>query len=146
MSLTILHIHSFSSFNHTESITLPRPTEMQQRGNSNLVEDVGEETNPRISILSFPDPENVYDTTLGAADVSNSYVYIPNIRNGEGDVITPDEYDTKLHDGTIVMVNVSLKLYVPLHILSLSYRHSFFLQLDLTTNEPRKIILQTQRR
>jgi hypothetical protein len=59
----------------------------------------------------MPDPEDLYSITLGAADASNSYVYIPNIRNGDGNLITPHQYEIKLEDGSIVMVNIYLKLY-----------------------------------
>jgi hypothetical protein len=60
----------------------------------------------------MPDPEDIYSTILGNADVSNSTVHIPNIRDGNGDIITPAEYEKRLVDGSIVMINVYLKLYV----------------------------------
>jgi hypothetical protein len=59
----------------------------------------------------MPDPEDIYSTILGGADVSNSSVNIPNIRNGNGDIISPTDYEKKLEDSSIVMVNVYLKLY-----------------------------------
>lgn len=83
---------------------------MQHRGNSNLTEDSGERSDVQLNIRSFPDPEEIYSTTLGAADTSKSYVYIPNVRNGDGNLITPDQYHIKLIDGSIAMVNVYLKL------------------------------------
>jgi hypothetical protein len=84
--------------------------DMQYQTNSNLVEDIGEPHNVPLNIPSIPDPKDVYAMTLGAPDVTNSYIYISNIRNGDGNLITPDQYETKLEDGSIVMVNVSLKL------------------------------------
>jgi hypothetical protein len=84
---------------------------MQYRKNSNLVEDVGETNDVNLNICSMPDPEDIYSTTSEATNISNSYVYIPNIHNGNGNLITPDQYETKMEDGSIVMVNVFLKLY-----------------------------------
>jgi hypothetical protein len=83
---------------------------MQYQMNSNLVEDIGEPHDVPLNIRLIPDPKDVYAMTLGAADVTNSYIYISNIRNSDGNLITPDQYKTKLEDGSIVMVNVSLKL------------------------------------
>lgn len=83
---------------------------MQHLANSNLVETNNETTN--LNIRTMPDPEDLYATTLGAADVSTSSVHIPNIRDNDGKIITPDQYDRKLEDGSIVMINVYLKLYV----------------------------------
>jgi hypothetical protein len=104
------HLSVIHSQNFTESTTLPHPADMQYRTNSNLVEDIGEPHDVPLNIRSIPDPEDVYAMTLGAADVTNSYIYIPNIRNGDGNLITPDQYETNLEDGSIVMVNMSLKL------------------------------------
>jgi hypothetical protein len=101
------HLSVIHSQNFTESTTLPHPADMQ---NSNLVEDIGEPHNVPLNIWSIPDPKDVYAMTLGAANVTNSYIYIPNIHNGDGNLITPDHYEMKLEDGSIVMVNVSLKL------------------------------------
>lgn len=61
----------------------------------------------------MPDPEDIYSTTLGAADVSTSTVHIPNVCDGDGRVITPDQYEKKLEPGSIVTLNVHFKLYVP---------------------------------
>lgn len=71
-------------------------------------------TTPRggIDVRSMPDPEDIYSTTLGASDTSQSFVHIPDIRNGDGETIQPQQYEMKLHDGDIVMVNVYLRLYV----------------------------------
>ena len=62
----------------------------------------------------MPDPEEIYSCALGAADVSKSSVHIPNIRDGEGKIITPDQYDKTLKDGSIVLVNVYFKMLVSL--------------------------------
>ena len=37
---------------------------------------------------------------------------IPNIRNGEGQLILPVHYDTELEDNSIVMINIHIDLYV----------------------------------
>lgn len=83
---------------------------MRQKTNSNLVEDVGESSHLDLNIRNFPDPERLYSSILGAADVSNSVIHIPNIRDGNGNLITPDQYETKLQHDSIVMVNVYLKV------------------------------------
>jgi hypothetical protein len=62
------------------------------------------------TIRDMPDPGNVYKSTLGHADLSKSWLDIPNVRDGNGALITPEEYDEKLTAGTIVMVNVYMKL------------------------------------
>ena len=80
---------------------------MQRASNSNLVEVV----DSRLTIRNMPDPEDIYSTALRNADVSNSSVFIPNIRDGNGDIITPIDYEKKLEDGSIVMINAFLKLY-----------------------------------
>jgi hypothetical protein len=59
----------------------------------------------------MPDPEDIYSMALGIADMSNLSVHVANIHNGNGDIITPDEYEKRLEDGSIVMINVYLKLY-----------------------------------
>jgi hypothetical protein len=47
---------------------------------------------------------------VGAADVSNSMIDIPNVRDGNGALINPEEYEQKLQTGSVVMVNVYLKM------------------------------------
>ena len=37
---------------------------------------------------------------------------IPNVRDSDGCVIMPNKYESKLKDGSIVIVNVHFKLYV----------------------------------
>jgi hypothetical protein len=54
----------------------------------------------------MPDPNGVYSSTLGHADLSKSWVEVPNVRDGNGTLIRPEEYDDKLTMGTIVMANV----------------------------------------
>lgn len=90
---------------------------MKNKATSNVVdsEDNNETTN--LNIRTMPDPEDIYSTTLGAADVSTSSVHVPNIRDRDGKIITPDQYDKKLEDGSIVMINVYLKLYVYLNFI-----------------------------
>jgi hypothetical protein len=62
------------------------------------------------TIHDMPDPEGVYKTALGHADLSKSWLDIPNVRDGNGALIKPEDYDDKLTAGTIVMVNVYMKL------------------------------------
>jgi hypothetical protein len=74
--------------------------------------DVGtsETNNLTFNIRSIADPDDIYSTTLGAADVSHSHVHTPDVRDRNGDLVTPDQYDKKLEDGSIVMVDVHLKM------------------------------------
>ena len=69
------------------------------------------ETRPQVrTIANMPDPEGIYSAALGAAEVSKSSIDIPNVCDGNGALITPDEYEQKLETGSIVMVNVYLKM------------------------------------
>jgi len=69
------------------------------------------ETPPQVrTIADLPDPEGIYSAALGAADVSNSSINVPNVRDSNGALIMPDEYEQKLDTGSIIMVNVYLKL------------------------------------
>ena len=52
------------------------------------------------------------------------FITIPNIRDADGQIIMPNEYDTRLSDGSIVIVNVYPRLLV-------SYSHS---SLGIKTN------------
>ena len=82
---------------------------MQHGASSILVKD--NNTSPKLSIHSMPNPDNIYSLTLGTIDVSKSSIHIPNICDGNEKIITPDQYDKKLEDSSIVMLNVHLKLY-----------------------------------
>lgn len=42
----------------------------------------------------------------------NMSIPFPNIRDGDGRLIMPNEYKSRLEDGSIVIVNASLRLYV----------------------------------
>jgi hypothetical protein len=68
---------------------------MQRAANSNLVEAVHNQSISKLTIRTMPDPEDIYSTALGINDISNSSVHIPNICNGNGDIITPNEYEKK---------------------------------------------------
>lgn len=58
------------------------------------------------------------DVTIGWKENSNlveSFSFdksfpFPNVRDEEGDLIPPKEYKERLHDKSVVIVNVSLKL------------------------------------
>lgn len=64
------------------------------------------------SITDLPDPDGVYSSVVGKADFSKTYLEAPNIRDGNGVLITPAEYQSKLVNGAIVMVRAYMKLYV----------------------------------
>lgn len=44
-------------------------------------------------------------------------VSVPNVRDGDGRLIMPHEYQSKLKDRSVVMVNAFLKLYVFIYLL-----------------------------
>ena len=71
-----------------------------------------DDSNKHLNIRSMPDPFEAYDLALGASDTSQSFVHVPDIRDGDGELIPPQSYEAKLHDQTIVIVNVFLKVYV----------------------------------
>jgi hypothetical protein len=69
------------------------------------------ETRPQVrTIADMPDLEGIYSAALGAADVSNSSINVLNVRDGNSALIMPHEYEQKLETGSIIMVNVYLKL------------------------------------
>ena len=97
----------------SESAVLPTRNQFQQEAeNSNLVEEVtdGQSTGasnvaylpytlltyflsppdvPSVrTIADMPDPDGIYSSTLGATDVSKSFIDTPNIRDGNG-VLNP---------------------------------------------------------
>jgi len=58
----------------------------------------------------MPDPEGIYSAALGVVDVSKSSIDILNMHDGNGALIMPNEYEQKLEMGSIIMVNVYLKM------------------------------------
>ena len=58
----------------------------------------------------MPDPDGVYSSLLGTANMNKCHVNIPNIWDGNGTLIPPAEYDNKLESGMVVMVNIYMKL------------------------------------
>ena len=60
-------------------------------------------------ISTMPDPENLF---TAIEECKELFIVVPNIRDGDGCIIMPDEYGKRLQNGSIVMVNVHLKLYV----------------------------------
>ena len=74
----------------------------------------------------MPDPEDIFSTTIGGADTSYSFVHAPNICNHDGSIIHPHEYEMKITDGAIVMVNASMKMLVPIYYTNNFYIFNFF--------------------
>ena len=63
-----------------------------------------------MTINQLPDPEGVYSRmTVNVA--TPVIVHNPNIHNGNGVLIPTTEYDNKLKNGTILMVEGYMKLY-----------------------------------
>ena len=69
----------------------------------------------------MPDPEGVYSSALGLADFSKSFIECPNVRDGNGTLIHPDEYGHKLKSGDVVMINVYMKLSMQTLTYLISY-------------------------
>ena len=89
---------------------------MQYTANSNLVQN--NNNSSQLSIRTMPDPDDIYSTTLTAADVSHSSVHIPQVHDRQKRHNTWSVWKKKkLEDGSIVMLNTYLKLYVPHNIL-----------------------------
>ena len=81
----------------------------------------------------MPDLDDTYLSTLSTTDVSNSTVHVPNVCDGDGNVIPPDEYEKKLEPGSIVIMNVYFKLSIFSNILLLN--DLFFIsQVEFKTN------------
>ena len=87
-----------------------------RRYNSNLVESNYHPHNPTQRISYMRDPHGLLSSPSLPSDTdifsSKYFINIPNIRDAEGDIIMPDEYKKILKNGSIVVVNVFLKLYV----------------------------------
>ena len=97
---------------------------MQQlhTNNSNLVEEVpkGEDASMLLhNISSFPTEPHSF--TLGAANICKSSIDVPNVHDRNGSLITPDQYEKKLESGTIMMVNIYLKLWALCDVINDMY-------------------------
>jgi hypothetical protein len=75
----------------------------------------------------MPDPlqlyPHIFKNTPFEQNWKESLISIPNIRDGNGHLISPYEYRSKLMDKSIVNINVQLKLYA-----------SFFISYSLSIN------------
>jgi hypothetical protein len=62
----------------------------------------------------MPDPLDVYPGVFKGTHLEKKwkdfFIPIPNVRDGDGRLIMPYEYRSKLTDKSIVMLNVYLKL------------------------------------
>ena len=88
---------------------------MQYAANSNLVQN--NNNSSQLSICTMPDPDDIYSTTLSTTDVSHSSVHIPQVHDRRKHHNTWSVWKKKLEDGSIIMLNTYLKLYVPQNIL-----------------------------
>ena len=84
--------------------------------NSNLVEDNDCRYEKHCSIRRMPDPAQIYPDIFHRTSLEktwrNSFFTVPNVRDGDGRVVMPYEYRSQLKDGSVVMLNVYLKVYV----------------------------------
>ena len=62
-------------------------------------------SNKHLNVRSMPDPFEIYDLAFGASDTSQSFVYVPDIRDGDGELIPPQLYE---HDQSIYRDNKCL--------------------------------------
>lgn len=67
--------------------------------------------NPAQPLLSdLPDPLGRYASLITQYNLRDATVVAPNIRDGNGVLIRPQEYNTKLATGDVVIVECQLKL------------------------------------
>ncbi|KAG1762614.1 hypothetical protein EV702DRAFT_1206340 [Suillus placidus] len=67
---------------------------------------------PAQALLSdLPDPLGRYSSLITQFNLHEATVVAPNIRDGRGDLIHPQEYNTKLATGDVVVVECQLKLW-----------------------------------
>lgn len=89
-----------------------------QSENSNLVEENHEGDVYRCPIKDMPDPLELYPGIFKGTHLEETwkdfFISIPNVRDGDGQLIMPYEYRSKLKDKSIVMLNIQLKLCVSL--------------------------------
>ena len=72
-----------------------------------------------MTINQLPDPEGVY-SRMTANVGTPVIVHNPNIRDGDGVPIPTTEYNNKLKNGTILMVEGYMKLY-EIHYVALQF-------------------------
>jgi hypothetical protein len=61
-------------------------------------------------LSSLTDPLHLYRALSGNVDLSDVTISKPEIRDHDGSLIHPREYSSKLKDGTVVGLQVCLKL------------------------------------
>jgi hypothetical protein len=64
-----------------------------------------------MTVADMPDPEGIYSSLLGA-HANTCLLDIPNVRDGNGKLISPSEYEENLEPGAVVMVSVYMKMCV----------------------------------
>jgi|SRR5882762_7164318 len=104
-----LFFFPFLKCNNLIRVISSESIDYNRRTNSNLVEQVYHPEDITRRIKTMPDPENLF---AALEECKEYYVVVPNIRDVDGSIIMPDEYGSKLVNGSIVMVNVHLRLYV----------------------------------
>ncbi|KAG1894380.1 uncharacterized protein F5891DRAFT_1195361 [Suillus fuscotomentosus] len=75
-------------------------------GSSSTNDAAGED-----SLARLPDPLGRYAGLMAQNNLRNTVVVSPAVRNGQGLLIKPHEYRTKLATGDVVMVECQLKLW-----------------------------------
>ena len=70
-----------------------------------------------IFLKDLPDPERCYEGLSSTNNITGVSVFVPDIRDSQGKIIPPMEYEKKFVDGTVVEVEVVPKLYLYLFFL-----------------------------
>ena len=117
-----------------------------QQNNPHIIDNNNHTSHENINVRDMPDPHDIYSAALGASDTSQSFVHIPNVRDGDGDIILPQDYKLKLKDNTIVMVNVYLKLYVFSINLRNNKKFTLPTKMDFETQYPKQYVVRSKRR
>jgi hypothetical protein len=61
-------------------------------------------------LSDLPDPLGCYASLIRQYTLHHMIVVAPNMCDGEGTIICPQEYNTKIATGTVVVVECQLKL------------------------------------
>ena len=65
-----------------------------------------------IFLKDLPDPERCYEGLSSTNNITGVSVFVPDIRDSQGKIIPPMEYEKKFVDSTVVEVEVVPKLYL----------------------------------
>lgn len=97
--------------------------------NSNLIEVIyqPEEIQQRIRHMRHHDHQFslLCDSILSQTTQEDCFITIPNVRDKEGQLIMPNEYETQLKEGAVMIVNVYPQLLVFFYLIIICSNQSF---------------------